>query len=165
MKRGAPTPTPNRLSHLIKLATYGAVGLGAVSHSWAETVITFEGFLSPNTDISSIPGYGDNVSANSADYTVSPGLFGVVGTPNITLDWLGSHWDTYTGWDGRGSVAQSDFDLGVGGTVSITFTPSGGAGVRLLSFQLDEWPAAAMVPSAGQCSGLSAVNSPPVSGR
>jgi hypothetical protein len=62
----------------------------------------------------------------------------VIGTPDITLDWIGQ-WETYTAWDGRGDVAQSDFN---GGSVlSILFTPSATTAVRVVSFELDEWVA------------------------
>jgi hypothetical protein len=137
MKRGGPMPKANGLSQLYKLAAYGAVGLGAVASARAETVITFEGFTGNNTDINSIPGYGDNVSANSADYTVYAGRTGIIGTPDIDLDWVGIGWDTYIDWDGRGSVAQTDF--GDGNLLSIMFMPSAISAVRVVSFQLDEW--------------------------
>lgn len=139
MKRGGPVPKAKTFSRLFKLAAYGTVGLGAVGNSLAETVITFEGFTENNNNISTMPGYGDNISANSPDWTVSEGRAGFVGTPNITLDWLGTSWDSYTGWDGRGSVAQTDFGLGVNSALSILFSPSALFSVRLVSFQLDEW--------------------------
>ena len=137
MKRGGPVPKANTFSRLFKLAACGTMGLGAAGHSMAETTITFEGFTANNENISNIGGYGDNVSANSADWRVSEGRAGFVGTPNITLDWFGTSWDTYTAWDGRGNVAQTDFN---GGTVlSIVFTPDALNAVRLVSFDLDEW--------------------------
>jgi hypothetical protein len=104
----------------------------------AATLVTFEGFTVENLSIAGFPDYGDNVTTDSADYTVSPGISNVVGTPEITLDWF-SQWDTYINWNGRGSVAQCDFN---GGTIaSILFTPSSTSAVRLISFQLDEWAA------------------------
>jgi hypothetical protein len=135
-KRG---PISNRLSptDLMRLAVCGSVSLGIAHNAPADTLITFGGFTSDNTRLDTIIGYGDNVSANSADYTVSLGLGGVVGTPDITLDWLGNEWDTYTSWNGRGNVAQSDFTGGV--NLSILFTPSASAAVRLVSYDLDEW--------------------------
>jgi hypothetical protein len=141
MKRGGLTPKANSLPRILKFAAYGALGLGAVANSNAETVITFGGFTANNIDINTIPGFGDNVMAGSADYTVGSGRFGIVGTPNITLDWLGSGWDTYIEWDGRGNVGQTDFGDGggLGSSLSILFAPSVGAGVRLVSFDLDEW--------------------------
>lgn len=138
-KRRGPISNGRRLSHkdLLRFAVCGTVGLGAAQNASADTLITFGGFTGNNTRIDSIVGYGDNVSANSADYTVSVGMGGVLGTPNITLDWL-AQWDTYIGWDGRGEVAQSDFS---GGTASIVFTPSSLASVRLVSYDLDEYAA------------------------
>ena len=118
-------------SSLFKLAAFGTAGLALGSNAMARSTITFGGFQTNNGSIASIPGYGDNINANSADYSVSAG-----GTPNITLDWLGQ-WDTYTDWDGRGNVAQTDF--GGGNIVSILFMPSALTGVRLESFALDEW--------------------------
>lgn len=140
MKRGGLTPKANPLPKILKFAAYGALGLGAAANSKAETVITFGGFATDNIDINTISAFGDNVMASSADYSVGPGRIGIVGTPNITLDWLGSGWDTYTAWDGRGNVGQTDFGDGggLGSSLSILFTPSAGA-VRLASFELDEW--------------------------
>jgi hypothetical protein len=111
----------------------GGAGLGLACGAKAATTITFEGFAENNTPIGTIPGYGDNVVGETPDYQVTGG-----GTPDIALDWLGRNWDSYTGWDGRGSVAQSDFNGG-DTTLSILFTPSTAASVRLLSFELDEW--------------------------
>lgn len=122
---------PGSGGSVVKLAALGSAGLGLICGAKADTTITFEGFGGDNNRIGDIPGYGDNVSASSSDYTVT-GL----GTPNITLDWVGT-WDTYTLWDGRGSVAQSDFNGGP--NVSILFTPSSAFAVRLSSFYLDEW--------------------------
>ena len=68
--------------NLVKLAACGTVGLGLTHNTPATTLVTFEGFPGDNTQISSLPDYGDNVSANSVDYTVSPGLTGVIGTPD-----------------------------------------------------------------------------------
>ena len=135
--RRGPTSNVRRLTHkdLVKLAVCGTVGLGAAQDASADTLITFGGFTGDNTRIDSIIGYGDNVSANSADYSVSLGQGGVVGTPDITLDWLGQ-WETYTLWDGRGNVAQSDFN---GGTLSLLFTPTPSTAVRLVSYDLDEF--------------------------
>jgi hypothetical protein len=127
-----------RSKNLVRLAAFGTVGLGLTHQIRAATLVTFEGFTAKNISIASLPDYGDNVSANSADYTVSPGLTGVIGTPNTTLDWLGQ-WDTYPLWDGRGTVAQSDFNGG--SVVSIVFTPSELSAVRLGSFELDEYAA------------------------
>ena len=118
---------------VLKLAALGGAGLGLACGAKAQTTITFEGFTEKNTPIATIPGYGDNVVASSADYQVNGG-----GTPNVTLDWLGRSWDSYIDWNGRGSVAQSDFNGG-DSTLSILFAPSSAFSVRLLSFELDEW--------------------------
>jgi MYXO-CTERM domain-containing protein len=136
-KRGGQNSNMRRLPHkdLMKLAVYGTVGLGAAQNASADTLITFGGFTGDNTRIDTIIGYGDNVSGNSADYSVSLGRGGVVGTPDITMDWLGQ-WETYTLWDGRGNVAQSDFN---GGTLSLLFTPTASTAVRLVSYDLDEY--------------------------
>ena len=126
----------NTSRRALKLAVLGTTGLGLACGARADTTITFEGFTANNTSIASIPGYGDNVSANSTDYSVSLGAGGILGTPDIALDWLGT-WDSYTGWDGRGSVAQSDFQAAP--NLSLQFTPIAGVGVNLKSFDLDEW--------------------------
>jgi MYXO-CTERM domain-containing protein len=123
---------------LVKWAACGTVGLGLTHETSEATLVTFGGFPANNLSIASLPDYGDNVAANSADYTVSPGIANVIGTPDITLDWF-SQWDTYTDWHGRGNVAQSDFNGGI--TASILFTPSPTSAVRLVSFELDEWVA------------------------
>jgi hypothetical protein len=123
-------------THVLKLAALGGAGLGLVYGVKADSVITFEGFTGDNTPINSLPGFGDNISLTTPDYIASLGLGGILGTPDITLDWVGQ-WDTYTHWDGRGSVGQSDFNGG--SPISIVFTPTAGFGVRLASFDLDEW--------------------------
>ncbi|RFC50523.1 MAG: PEP-CTERM motif-containing protein [Verrucomicrobia bacterium] len=102
----------------------------------ATTVITFDGFSSNNADIAAIAGFGDNIVANSPSFSVSQGLL-VSGTPGISLDWLTAGWDTYTGWNGRGSVAQIDFN-GIP-TISILFTPTPDSAVVVKAFDLDEW--------------------------
>jgi hypothetical protein len=122
---------PRSRGNVVKFAALGSAGLGLVCGVKADTTITFEGFSGDNVPIGSISGYGDNVTLPSTDYVIS-GL----GTPDITLDWVGT-WDTYTRWNDRGSVAQSDFNGGP--NVSILFTPSAAFAVRLSSFFLDEW--------------------------
>ncbi|HKS37014.1 MAG TPA: PEP-CTERM sorting domain-containing protein [Verrucomicrobiae bacterium] len=120
----------------------GVVGLSALPSANATTQITFGSFAGDNVDISTIAGYGDNVSANSADYTVSAGAAGITGTPDIGLTW-GAGYQTYTAWDGRGNVGQLDFNNGVvagsSTNISLTFTPTAGMGVLINSFQLDEY--------------------------
>lgn len=120
--------------NLVRLAACGTVGLGLTDQMRAATLVTFEGFTADNVAIGGLPDYGDNVTITSADYTVSPGLTGIIGTADITLDWFAG-WDTYTNWDGRGNVAQSDFNRG--STASIVFTPSALSAVRLVAFDMD----------------------------
>jgi hypothetical protein len=123
-------------AHVLKLATLGSAGLGLVCGAQADSTITFEGFTDNNIAISTIPGYGNNISATTPDYIATTGLGGVLGTPDITLQWS-EQWDSYTGWDGRGSVGQTDFNRG--STVSILFVPTSVLAVQLGSFALDEW--------------------------
>jgi hypothetical protein len=127
----------NSSRRVLKLAALGSAGLGLACGTKAATTITFEGFAGNNTQIATIPGYGDAVSAASADYQVTAGFGGVFGTPNIDLDWIGMSWDTYTGWDSRGSVAQSDFNADK--MLSIQFSPAAAFAVQLMTFELDEW--------------------------
>ena len=136
MNLGGPIPKAGSFSRVLKLAAYGTLGLGA-AHSQAETTLTFESFTAPNINIATLPDYGDNVTADSLDWNVSAGRTRVVGTPNITLDWGPLGWDTYNDWDGRGSVAQTDFNAS--SEISLLFTPAAGAAVRIVSFQLDYW--------------------------
>ena len=125
-------------SSLVGLAACGTVGLGLTEGASAAALVTFGSFQTNNVSIGGLPDYGDNITADSEDYTVSRGLTGVIGTPDITLDWIGQ-WETYTAWDGRGDVAQSDFNGG--SLLSILFTPSATTAVRVVSFELDEWVA------------------------
>jgi hypothetical protein len=120
----------------LKAVGLGVVGLSALQSANATTQITFGGFTSDNVDISTLTGYGSNVSANSADYTVSLGATGITGTPNIGLTW-GVGYQTYTAWDGRGNVGQTDFNVAT--NISLTFTPAAGNAVLINSFVLDEW--------------------------
>ena len=117
----------------------GVVGLAAVSPASATTQITFGGFTENNVNISSIAGYGSNVSANSADYLVSPGATGVTGSPDIQLTW-GVGYQTYTSWDGRGNVAQLDFNSSP--EIDLVLTPGAGAGALVTSFDFDLWSGA-----------------------
>ena len=110
------------------------VFLGRSAH--ATTEITFGSFSANNVDLSTLAGYGSNVGASSADYNVSIGAAGVLGTPDISLTW-GTGYQTYTAWDGRGNVAQTDFNLA--SPIDLVFTPTADAGVLVSSFALDEW--------------------------
>lgn len=127
---------PTSRADVLKLAALGSAGLGLICGARADSIITFEGFTGNNVPINTIPGFGDNIAVTTPDYVATPGLGGVLGTPDIFLDWVGT-WDSYTGWDGRGSVGQSDFNGGP--MVSILFVPSASFAVRLASFDLDEW--------------------------
>jgi hypothetical protein len=112
------------------------VGLAAIHAAQATTEITFEGFAEDNINISDLPGFGSNVTASDANFNVSLGSVGIVGTPDITLTW-GSGYQTYISWDERGGVAQTDFNEA--SDIDLTFTPAPGYGVLLDSFILDEW--------------------------
>jgi MYXO-CTERM domain-containing protein len=141
MKRGkmnlmGPIPKAGNLSKFLKLAACGTLGLSA-AQSKAESTITFEGFTAANNNIANIDGYGDYITGDSVDWNVAQGRTHVVGTPNIALDWALTGWDTYTEWDGRGTVAQTDFNASQ--ELSLLFTPSVNSAVRIVSFQLDEW--------------------------
>ncbi len=46
-------------------------------------------------------------------------------------------YQTYSGWEDRGSVAQLDYNLAT--DIDLTFTSPAGVGVLLDSFDLDEW--------------------------
>jgi hypothetical protein len=135
MKR-PPQKTRTSRADVLKLAALGSAGFGLVCGAKADSIITFQGFTSDNSSIASIPGFGDNISLTTPDYIATPGLGGILGTPDISLDWVGQ-WDTYRDWDGRGSVGQTDFNGGP--NVSILFMPSALSAIRLLSFDLDEW--------------------------
>lgn len=112
------------------------VFLGRGAH--ATTEITFGGFTTNNGDISTYLGYGSNVGASSPDYNVSIGAAGILGTPGIGLTW-GAGYQTYTGWDGRGEVAQTDYNASASGPIDLVFTPSVGSGVLVNSFVLDNY--------------------------
>jgi hypothetical protein len=113
----------------------GLAGLAAMQGAQATTQITFDGFTENNIDISTLAGFGSNVGASDANYTVGWGAY-YFGTPDITLTW-GLGYQTYTDWDGRGSVAQLDYNLAT--DIDLTFTPTAWVGVLLDSFDLDEY--------------------------
>lgn len=121
------------------VATGVFLGHGAYATTW----ITFQGFDTDNINISEIANYGDNVAASSPDYTVSVGVGGILGTPAIGLTW-GAGYQSYTAWDRRGNVGQTDFnatwtDPGGYGPIDLVFTPSAGFGALVTSFALDEY--------------------------
>ncbi|MGI8604907.1 MAG: PEP-CTERM sorting domain-containing protein [Verrucomicrobiales bacterium] len=111
---------------------------GSMPVARATTVITFEGFSANNTDIALIVGYGDNVNGDTPDYTTSLGMGGEFGTPDLQVDWLDLGWDTYTGWDGRGSVAQTDYN-GVPNPIVLVVDPTDTTAARIIGYDLDVW--------------------------
>lgn len=124
----------NKRPAVFKALGIGVIGFTAVHPANAETQITFGGFTDNN--LAMPPDYGSNVSSDSADYTVTPGAIGVTGTPNILATW-GTGFQTYTGWDGRGEVAQLDFNEIDPDQITLTLTPDPGFGVLVSSFDLD----------------------------
>jgi hypothetical protein len=124
----------NKKPAALKALGFGVIGFTAVHSTNAETQITFGGFTAENLPIPA--GYGNNVSAGSADYTVSSGATGITGTPNIVANW-GAGFETYVGWDGRGEVAQLDFNGVDPDQITLTLTPDPGFGVLVSSFDLD----------------------------
>jgi hypothetical protein len=118
--------------------TLCALAAAAVSEAQAKTTFNFEGSgLSQNNNIPQT--YGDFASDNGSGISVSLGL-SVQGTPNVDLTWgngVDHSVDWYDGWDGRGAVAQVDYNLA--NPISITFTPDALWGVLISSFDLDAW--------------------------
>jgi hypothetical protein len=121
----------------------------------ATTELQNSGFPGSNQALPGSPNYGSNVAGDGVNWTATTGAAGVMGTPNIKLIWDGEGGgsnsnpdskglDTYTGWDGRGSVIQLDgTGSGVNGAGTpntfISFVPAQVAAVKLLSFDLDAW--------------------------
>lgn len=124
----------------LKILAMISVGLAAMRSAQAETTITFDGAgLVDNKDMPQ--SYGDFASTSGNGINVSMGL-DVVGTPNIDLTWgpgTGDVVDWYASWDGRGSVAQLDYNINSGAPISITLTPNSNYGVLIDSFDMDEW--------------------------
>jgi hypothetical protein len=117
---------------LALVATGVLLGHGAQ----ATTRITFGGFTNDNVTLSSMTGYGSFVNATSTDYLATVGASGFLGTPGIGVTW-GAGYESYTAWDGRGNVAQTDFNAG--NPIDVIFTPNAGFGVLVTAFTLDEW--------------------------
>jgi hypothetical protein len=124
----------NKKPAAFKALSFGVIGFSAVHSANAETTITFGSFTLDNQAIPA--GYGNNVSANSADYTVSAGATGITGTPNIVANWS-ANIQTYTAWDGRGEVGQLDFNGAAANQITLTLTPDPGFSVLVRSFDLD----------------------------
>jgi hypothetical protein len=124
----------------LKILAVLSVGLATMRSAQAETTIIFDGAgLVDNKDMPQ--SYGDFASTSGNGINVNAGL-DVVGTPNIGLTWgpgTGDVVDWYASWDGRGSVAQLDYNINSGAPISITFTPDSAYGVLLNSFDMDEW--------------------------
>jgi hypothetical protein len=137
MKRHSKKTRTSR-ADVLKLAALGSAGLGLVCGAKADSIITFGGFAADNIQIDTVPGFGNNISVTTPDYTATPGLGGILGTPDITLTWS-ANWDSYLNWDGRGAVGQTDFNRG--SAASILFTPTSAFAIQLRSFDLDEWAA------------------------
>src|SRR5687768_4858650 len=69
----------------------------AAAPAFAATMLDFEG-LPHNTDIPS--SFADFATTNSTGFTVSSGIQGFVGTPNIDILWPGAdHLQSYSGWN------------------------------------------------------------------
>jgi hypothetical protein len=118
----------------------------AASSSFGRTIITNNGFTQNNQPIPDTSGgvstYGSYASAlnTSSNWTISQGISGIVGTPDIELIWDTGIYETYLNWDGRGNVVQLDSHTQNASTVfNIYLLPSGSAAVSLESFDLDAW--------------------------
>lgn len=128
---------PDTMNRLLLLTLF----LTSLLH--AETLIHNDGFTGNNADL---PGpsegwryYGSHTASSDSNRTATEGAWGVTGTPDITLHWTTGNFDTYTGWDGRGSVIQLDSSNGGTRNFAITFTPTSSTGVRISSFELDAY--------------------------
>lgn len=121
----------------------------------AATIVTSNGTWSTNQQIPA--GHGDNVtSIGGGHYTISPGVAGVIGTPDITLDFLANGpagYETYQSWDGRGNVLQLNAT-----PATINFIPGNGASVLINSVDFDEWAGGGVIATnwtvTGSISGL-----------
>ncbi len=128
----------NKMS-LLKSSALVVTGVFLAHGAFATTRITGNGFAANNTDLNSIPGFGSNVSATGPDWLATVGVGGYLGTPNISMTW-GAGYQTYTGWDSRGNVIQTDFNTATNSAgIDITWTPAPGIGVLVTRFDLDEY--------------------------
>lgn len=120
---------------------YGVPGiLFASAPSQAATTITMNAGGSGN--VNSTAGFADNIPATppNGNYTTAAGATGVVGTPNITVDFGGGHhWDFYNGWDGRGNAIQGEQYSAAPPPLTILFTPAAGWMASVQSAALDMW--------------------------
>jgi hypothetical protein len=150
-KQHPPLRAPRREKSISRLGMgvlMGGVAFVGVQHGYATTMVHNNGFTGNDQALPNNPNYASNVSASGANWDAAAGAQGIVGTPDIVLNWLGAapgggsgaRWETYTNWDGRGNVIQMDGDTGVlPKNLAIEFAPAAGAGVLLNSFDLDEW--------------------------
>ena len=100
------------------------------------------GMGATNTNIPAT--FGDNIALaapGNAVFTTSAGPSGVVGTPNMDLNWTytgastGWQFHAWTGAAGKAGGGALQMDSGaVNSTYSVTFTPSGGTRLILNSF-------------------------------
>ncbi len=117
----------------------------AVNPAHARVIIHSDGFTENNELLPNNPNYGSNVTVSDANITAQAGAHGIVGAPDISLTWIGTGgtqgfgFESYTNWDGRGSVIQLDMTSDGSGQYQIVFTPQNGAAVRIESFDLDLW--------------------------
>ncbi len=123
-----------------------AASASLVASASAATLLTFDGQGANGTGIPEA--YGDNAAADGTGITVSVGADGVVGTPDISLNWVSATgngpgasavaWDSYDPWNGRGAVGQTDY--GSANPLFMDFVPaSATVGVLVNSFDLDEF--------------------------
>jgi hypothetical protein len=127
----------NKMS-LLKSTALLATGVFLAHGAQATTRITGNGFAVNNTDLNTISGFGSYVSATGPNWLATLGS-SAVGSPNIGMTW-GAGYQTYTSWDGRGNVIQTDFNNATNSAgIDVTWTPDPGYGVLVTRFDLDEW--------------------------
>lgn len=136
-------------SKLMKLAAAGFTSFGFVPFVSAGTLLQFGGTSTIGGNQGTPPmdeSYGDNVSASNTvtGIVASAGVQGIVGTPDITVQYnlptgttANSGFDSYPSWNGRGAVLQTDFNGE--NPMALDFTPAAGKGVLISSFDLDEY--------------------------
>ena len=126
------------------------IGAGVVQ----ATVMPFTGWAGINYNIEDYydavgENYGSRISSSPVAYhedTWGSNISAVFTkgngwTSHIELTWapgVNSDYDTYTSWNGRGDVAQTDGSSATN-PLDIVFTPDAGYGVLINSFALDEW--------------------------
>lgn len=142
----------------MKIPRYTSLLIAAIvaqSSLQAATIITSNGSWSTNQPIPA--GHGDNVIATGGGhYTITPGVAGVLGTPNIALDFLANGsagFETYQSWDGRGNVLQLNAT-----PATINFVPSSAVSVLINSVDFDEYAGGGVVAAnwtiTGSTSGI-----------